>query len=99
MPSVSERFEGEARGFHAFTNAAVTENQDLDAAAMKRSRDRQLRRNVATTVYDCEENLHRASSATFARSVAAKSASVITSMRSWTSSTDSPRSIRKSFQA
>ncbi len=92
MPSAGEWFERKTGGFDAVTDTSMTEHLDLDATRLKRSRDRQLRRDVATAVHDREQNLHIATAS-------ASSASVMNSIRSQTSSTDSPRSRRSSFQA
>ena len=61
MLSFGEWFEREAGGFDPFADAAMTENPDLGAAGRKRPGGRQLRWDVAATVHDREENLHRAS--------------------------------------
>ena len=92
MPSVGERFERKTGGFDSGANPSMAEHLDRDAASLKRSRDRQLRRDVAAAVHDREQNLHGATAG-------ASNASVMNSIRSRTSSTDSPRSRRISFHA
>ena len=92
MPSAGERFERKTGGFDAGANPLMAEYLDRDAAGLKRLRDRQLRRDVAAAVHDREQKFHGATAC-------ASNASVMNSIRSRTSSTDSPRSRRISFQA
>ncbi len=100
MPPTGEWFERQAGGFHPLTNAAVAEDVDLDPTRLECPCDRQLRWNVAAAVHDDEQNLHRASPSAATEYVAAPAriASDMSRIRSWTSSTDSPRSSRRSFQ-